>query len=263
MRRTVTTLFAITAVVAGTSLAMAKDWKEIRVGTDATYPPFESVDASGAFVGFDIDILNAICEDIGAKCTYVNQDFDGIIPALLAGKFDVIDSSLSITAERQKSIDFSDMYYNTPPVVVARKDAGIKGITADDLAGKIVGVQSSTTHANYAQKTYTKSDIKLYPSADQFKLDLINGRLDAVTDDVVVLSDWLKTSKEAQDCCEIVGTIKIVPEIHGLGQGFGVRKEDKDLTALLNKGIKDILANGTYKKINDKYFDFNAYGQDY
>ena len=263
MRRTVTALLAITAIVAGTSLASAKDWKEIRVGTDATYPPFESVDSSGNFVGFDIDIMNAICKDIGAKCTYVNQDFDGIIPALLAGKFDVIDSSISITAEREKQIDFTNMYYNTPPAIVARKDAGIKGVTVDDLAGKIIGVQSSTTHANYAQQTYTKSTIKLYPSADQFKLDLINGRLDAVNDDIVVLSDWLKTSKEAQQCCELVGTIKIVPSIHGLGQGFGVRKGDKDLTALLNKGIKDILANGTYKKINDKYFDFNAYGEPY
>jgi polar amino acid transport system substrate-binding protein len=261
MRRTVTCLLAITAVIAGTSLATAKDWKTIRVGTDATYPPFESVDASGGFVGFDIDILNAICADIGATCTFVNQDFDGIIPALLAGKFDMIDSSLSITAERAKSIDFSDMYYNTPPAVVARKDVGIKGVTADDLAGKTIGVQSSTTHANYAQKTYTKSDIKLYPSADQFKLDLVNGRLDAVTDDIVVLSDWLKTAPEAKECCVLVGTVTIVPEIHGLGQGFGVRKEDKDLTALLNKGIADILANGTYKKINDKYFDFNAYGE--
>jgi polar amino acid transport system substrate-binding protein len=261
MRRTVTALLAITAVVAGTSLAMAKDWKEIRVGTDATYPPFESVDASGAFVGFDIDILNAICEDIGAKCTYANQDFDGIIPALLAGKFDVIDSSLSITAEREKQIDFSDMYYNTPPAVVARKDVGIKGVTKEDLAGKIVGVQSSTTHANYAEQAYTDSTIKLYPSADQFKLDLVNGRLDAVTDDIVVLGDWLKTAPEAQECCALVGTVKIVPEIHGKGQGFGVRKEDKDLTALLNKGIANIRANGTYKKINDKYFDFDAYGE--
>ena len=261
MRRTATALLAITAVVAGTSLAMAKDWKEIRVGTDATYPPFESVDASGAFVGFDIEILDAICADIGAKCTYTNQDFDGIIPALVAGKFDVIDSSISITPERAKTIDFTNKYYNTPPAIVARKDAGIKGTSVDDLAGKTIGVQSSTTHANYAQQTYTKSDVKLYPSADQFKLDLINGRLDAVNDDVVVLDDWLNNSPEAKDCCVRVGTIKIVPSIHGEGVGFGVRKEDKDLTALLNKGIADIRANGTYKKINDKYFDFDAYGE--
>ena len=261
MRRTVTCLLAITAVIAGASLATAKDWKTIRVGTDATYPPFESVDASGAFVGFDIDILKAICADVGATCTFVNQDFDGIIPALLAGKFDTIDSSLSITAERAKSIDFTNKYYNTPPAIVARKDAGIKGVTKEDLAGKTIGVQSSTTHANYAQQTYTDSTVKLYPSADQFKLDLVNGRLDAVNDDIVVLSDWMKSAPEAKECCVLVGTVKLVPAIHGEGIGFGVRKEDKDLTALLNKGIADILANGTYKKINDKYFDFNAYGE--
>jgi polar amino acid transport system substrate-binding protein len=246
-------------VLAGTSFAFAKDWKTIRVGTDATYPPFESIDASGKFVGFDIDILNAICDEVKAKCEYVNQDFDGIIPALLAGKFDVIDSSISITDERKKTIDFTNKYYNTPAAIVARKDAGIKGIGVDDLAGKAIGVQSSTTHANYAQKTYTKSDVKLYPSADQFKLDLVDGRLDAVNDDVVVLTDWLK-QPPGSDCCVLVGTIKPVPEIHGVGAGFGVRKEDTDLRDLLNKGIAAIRANGKYKEINDKYFKFDAYG---
>jgi len=244
------------AVAGGT--ANAKDWKTIRIGTDATYPPFESIDAGGKFVGFDIEIMNAICDDLKVTCQYINQDFDGIIPALLAGKFDVIDSSISITAERQKTIDFTNKYYNTPAAIAARKDSDIKGISVDDLAGKTIGVQSSTTHANYAQKTYTKSDIKLYPSADQFKLDLANGRLDAVNDDVVVLTEWVDSPDGA--CCTIVGTIKPVPEIHGLGAGFGVRKEDTDLKDLLNKGIADIRANGTYKTINDKYFKFDAYG---
>src|SRR6185437_6630070 len=100
------------ALAAATGLASAKDWKTIRVGTDATYAPFESQDASGKIVGFDIDIMNAVCADIGATCTYVNQDFDGIIPALQAGKFDVIVSSLSITPDRQKVIDFTNKYYN-------------------------------------------------------------------------------------------------------------------------------------------------------
>ena len=124
--------------------------------------------------------------------------------------------------------------------------------------GKTIGVQSSTTHANYAQKTYTKSEIKLYPSADQFKLDLSSGRLDAANDDVVVLQSWVDSPDGA--CCKVIGTIKPVPEIHGLGAGFGVRKEDQDLKELLNKGIAAIRANGKYKEINDKYFKFDAYG---
>ena len=248
----------LVAILATASVASAKDWTTIRVGTDATYPPFESVDSSGKFVGFDIDILDAICAEIKAKCTYVNQDFDGIIPALVAGKFDVIDSSISITEERKKTIDFTDKYYNTPAAIVVSKDSDIKGITVDDLAGKTIGVQSSTTHANYAQKTYTKSEIKLYPSADQFKLDLSSGRLDAANDDVVVLQSWVDSPDGA--CCKVIGTIKPVPEIHGLGAGFGVRKEDQDLKELLNKGIAAIRANGKYKEINDKYFKFDAYG---
>ena len=249
---------AFAALAATASFAQAKDWTTIRVGTDATYPPFESVDSAGNFVGFDIDIMNAVCADIGAKCSYVNQDFDGIIPALLAGKFDVIDSSISITAEREKTIDFTNKYYNTPAAIIGSKDSDIKGATADDLSGKTIGVQSSTTHAAYAEKTFTKSQIKYYPSLDQAKLDLAAGRIDAINDDVVVLTDWLKTPDGT--CCKLIATIKPVPEIHGIGAGFGIRKEDGDLKALLNKGIADIRANGTYKQIQDKYFTFDVYG---
>lgn len=251
-------MIAAMAMTALVGVAQAKDWTTIRIGTDATYPPFKSVDASGKFVGFDIDILNAICDELKVTCTYVNQDFDGIIPALLAGKFDVINSSISITPEREKTIAFTNKYYNTPAAIIAPKDSTIAGIGVDDLAGKTIGVQSSTTHATYAEKTYTKSEIKLYPSADQFKLDLANGRLDAVNDDVVVLTDWLKSADGA--CCKLIGTIKPVPEIHGIGVGFGLRQEDTDLKDLLNKGIAAIRANGKYKEINDKYFTFDAYG---
>ncbi len=249
---------AALALVAATGFASAKDWSTITIGTDATYPPFESVDSAGNIVGFDIDIMNAVCADIKAKCTYVNQDFDGIIPALLASKFDVIDSSISITAEREKTIDFTNKYYNTPAAIIVPKDSTVAGVTKADLAGKTIGVQSSTTHANYAEKTYTDSTIKYYPSLDPAKLDLASGRIDAINDDVVVLSDWLKTTDGA--CCKLAGTIKPVPEIHGIGAGFGIRKSDSDLKDLLNKGIADIRANGTYKTIQDKYFDFDVYG---
>jgi polar amino acid transport system substrate-binding protein len=249
---------AVLALVAATGFASAKDWTTIRIGSDATYPPFESVDSSGKFVGFDIEIMDAICADIKATCSYVNQDFDGIIPALLAGKFDVIDSSISITPEREKTIAFTNKYYNTPAAIIAPKDSDLNGVTKADLAGKTVGVQSSTTHAAYAEKTFTDSTVKYYPSLDPAKLDLASGRIDALNDDVVVLTDWLKTADGA--CCKLIGTIKPVPEIHGIGAGFGLRKEDADLKALLDKGIADIRANGTYKTINDKYFAFDAYG---
>src|ERR1700680_1522797 len=123
---------ALFATHATSSFPPAKEWKTIRIGSDATYPPFESIDSSGKFIGFDIDIMNAICDEWKVKCEKINQDFDAIIPALVACKFDVIDSSISITEERKKTIEFTDKYYNTPPAIVARKDAGIKGVGVDD-----------------------------------------------------------------------------------------------------------------------------------
>jgi polar amino acid transport system substrate-binding protein len=254
---------AAAALAALTSItgASAKDWSTttVRIGTDATYPPFESQDASGKIVGFDVDIGMAACEAVQLKCEFSNQDWDGIIPALTAGKIDAILSSMSITEERLKTIDFSDKVYNTPPAIVVPKDSTIASTDFSNFDGKSVGVQSSTTHAAFAEKMLTGADIKYYKTADDYKLDLTSGRLDAAMDDVVVLSDFLKTPDGA--CCKLLGTLKIVPEIHGQGTGIGVRKEDTDLKDLFNKGIAAIRANGKYKEINDKYFDFDAYGE--
>jgi polar amino acid transport system substrate-binding protein len=254
---------AAAALAALTSItgASAKDWSTttVRIGTDATYPPFESQDASGKIVGFDVDIGMAACEAVQLKCEFSNQDWDGIIPALTAGKIDAILSSMSITEERLKTIDFSDKVYNTPPAIVVPKDSTIASTDFSNFDGKSVGVQSSTTHAAFAEKMLTGADIKYYKTADDYKLDLTSGRLDAAMDDVVVLSDFLKTPDGA--CCKLLGTLKIVPEIHGQGTGIGVRKEDTDLKELFNKGIAAIRANGKYKEINDKYFDFDAYGE--
>ncbi len=140
-----------------------------------------------------------------AECTFITQEWDGTIPALQAGKFDAYVSSMSITEERKKQVDFSDKYYNTPPGVAAPKDTDIKGVTKEDLAGKTIGVQVSTTHANYAEQTFTDSTIKAYPTAEEYRLDLANGRLDAVNDDSVTLSEWLKTPDGA--CCKTVGNL--------------------------------------------------------
>ena len=260
MRLTSRLLIAAAALIAATGLAAAKDWTTttVRIGTDATYPPFESQDASGAIVGFDIDIGNAVCAEVKLKCEFSNQDWDGIIPALTAGKIDAILSSMSITEERLKSIDFTDKVYNTPPALVVPKDSTIAGAAPADLAGKSIGVQSSTTHAAYAEKIYPDADIKYYKTADERNLDLASGRLDAGMDDIVIINDWLKTADGA--CCKIAAMIKPVPEIHGAGAGIGVRKEDTDLKALFNKGLAAIRANGKYKEINDKYFNFDAYG---
>jgi polar amino acid transport system substrate-binding protein len=250
-------LAASVAVVAFSS-ANAQDAMKLRIGTEGAYPPFNYVDAAGNLGGFDVEIAKALCEEMKAECEFVVQDWDGIIPALLANKFDAIIASMSINEERKKSVDFTDKYYNTPPAIAVPKDSEITGVTPEALAGISIGAQGSTTHSTWAEQFLTDSDVKLYPKADDYQLDLANGRLDAAVDDVVVLSEWL--ASEAGACCTIVGTVTPVAEIHGVGAGIAVRKGEDELRESFNAAIKAIRANGKYKEINDKYFKFDVYG---
>ncbi|WP_068316907.1 ABC transporter substrate-binding protein [Polycladidibacter hongkongensis] len=255
----ITAAAAALAAVAFAGAAQAKEWTKVRMGTEGAYPPFNYIDSDGNLGGFDVEIGNALCEELKIECVWVTQDWDGIIPGLVAGKFDTIIASMSITPERQKKISFSEKYYNTPPALAVPKDSDLKGVTLEDLKGRIIGAQSSTTHSTYAEQTFTESDVRLYPTAEDYKLDLESGRIDGAVDDVMVLSQWI--DEEGGDCCKILGTFKSVPEIHGEGAGIGVRKGDEDLAAMFSKAIKAIRANGKYKEINDKYFKFDVYGE--
>lgn len=251
-------LFSAAFLALAAGAAHAQDGTKIRIGTEGAYPPFNYTTADGQLAGFDIDIARALCEEMQAECEFVTQDWDGMIPALQAGKFDAIIASMSITPERLEQVDFTDKYYNTPPAVVVPKDSDIQGVGVDDLAGKTIGAQGSTTHANYAEITYAESEIRLYPTAEEYQLDMGNGRLDAVVDDIIVLQEWLNTEEGA--CCHVAGTITPVEEIHGPGIGIAIRKGEDELRERFNVAIQAIRENGKYKEINDKYFDFDAYG---
>lgn len=251
--------FAVSAAAFALSVGAAGAQElTLKIGTEGAYPPFNNLTADGKLEGFDIDIANALCEEMKAKCEFVTQDWDGIIPALQAGKFDAIIASMSITDERKQKVDFTNKYYNTPPAIAAPKDTTIKGVTKEDLAGKTIGAQGSTVHFNYSEKTYTDSTVKPYPTAQEYQLDLANGRIDAVNDDITVLEGWLKSPEGA--CCKLVGAIKPVPEIHGEGAGIAVRKGETELAKKFNAAIDAIRANGKYKAINDKYFTYDVYG---
>ena len=257
MRSAMRMALAASAAIFAIGAAQAQDLN-LKVGIEGAYPPFNNLTADGQLVGFDVDIANALCAEIKAKCEFIVQDWDGMIPALQAGKFDVIIASMSITAERKEKVDFTNKYYNTPPGIAVPKDSDIKGVTKEDLAGKSLGAGTSTVHYNYASVTYTDSDIKTYPSSQEFFLDLANGRLDAITDDVTVLESWVSSPDGA--CCKIVGTIKQIPEIHGEGAGIALRKGETELKDKFNAAIDAIRANGKYKEINDKYFKTDIYG---
>ncbi len=247
------------AALAATASAQAKEWKTVRFGMDATYAPFESVDPKGEIVGFEVDYGKAICERIHVTCSFQNQDWDGIIPSLLSGKFDVIFSSMNITEERKKKVVFSDMYYATAPVFAGQAANKSDDVSPAALKGKTIGTQSSTIHANFLNKFYPDSDIKLYPTQDEPNLDLASGRIDYVVGDGLVERDFI--DKKGNGCCRIISEIKRVPEIHGPGVGAAFRPEDTDLRDMFNKAIAELDADGTYKKIEAKYFKVSIRGK--
>ena len=240
--------------------AQAEEPLKITIATEGAYPPFNFVKPDGSLAGFDVDIAKALCEEMKADCKIIAQEWDGAIPALQADKFDAYIASMQITEERKKQVDFSEKYYSTPPAIAAPKGTDIKGVTKEDLAGKTIGVQISTTHANYAEAIYTDSEVRTYPTAEEYRLDLANGRLDAVNDNSTTLIDWLKSEDGA--CCKLVGTFPSVVEFHGPGTGIAFKKGRQELIDKFNAAIKAIRKNGKYKEINDQYFDFDAYGDE-
>lgn len=254
----VKTLLGATAAVAVMAGAAQAETMSIKIGTEGAYPPFNNLEADGSLVGFDIDIAQALCDEMGAECEFVTQDWDGIIPALLDGKFDAIIASMSITEERKERVDFTNKYYNTPPAIAVPKDSDITEATDAGLDGKMIGAQSSTTHSNYAEEKLSSAELKLYPTPDEYKLDIVNGRIDAIIDDVVVLSEWLETEDGA--CCKILDTLTPDLVINGPGAGIALRKGEDELREKFNAAIEAIRANGVYEEINAKYFDFDVYG---
>jgi arginine/ornithine transport system substrate-binding protein len=253
-------LVAVIALVFTIGTVQAKDWKVVRIGVEGAYPPFSYTTADGKLEGFDIDIARALVKAMGAEIKLVAQDWDGIIPALMARKYDAIIASMSITEERKKKVAFSNKYYNTPAKFVAKKGT-VKEFTKATLKGKTVGVQRATTHDSYLTDNYGKDvKIKRYATQDDAYLDIATGRLDFLLADSVALSDGFLKRPEGKDF-EFVGPD--MTDVRWFGEGVGVacRKKDKDLVEMFNKAIDQIRADGTYKKIQDKYFDFNVYGE--
>jgi polar amino acid transport system substrate-binding protein len=257
MIKTTRVLAAATIALSSLFASTAFSQEKLVIASEGAYPPFNNLEADGTLTGFDIDIARALCAEMKVECTLVTNDWDGMIPALQAKKFDAIVASMSITPERLQKVDFSAKYYNTGPAVAVPKDSPITSVA--ELAGKSIGAQVSTTHANYAEKHMKDADVRLYPTADEYKLDITNGRVDAVVDDIVVLSEWLKS--DAGVCCKLLAALPIDEEINGKGAGIAVRKGETELAGRLSAAIKAIRENGKYKEINDKYFDFDVYGQ--
>ena len=247
----------VAMMMLGTNV-FANEWNKIRIGVEGAYPPFSSVEKDGTLKGFDIDIAMALCEEIGAECVLVPQDWDGIIPALMARKYDAIIASMSITEERKKKVAFSDKYYNTPAKFARKKGSGI-AISKAGLKGKTVGVQRATIHDNFITGEFGDSvEIKRYGTQDEAYLDAISGRVDLLLADSIAMdAGFLKTDQGKG--WEFVGPGYSDPKYFGVGAGIAVRKSDGELAKLFSLAIKVIRSNGVYHMINGKYFAFDVY----
>ncbi len=233
---------------------------KLRLGTEGAYAPFNSIDPNGKPVGFDIDIGNALCAAMKVECEWVTSDWDGLIPALDAKKFDAIIASMSITDERKAKIDFTNKYYATPIKCVRTKGSSVDPSDNAKLKGKTVGVQGGVVADNFARNKFKDiAEVTPYKTQDEANMDLLSGRVDLVCADSVVLAPFVKDPANAAKVEFVGGDFKDKAYI-GEGIGIGVRKGDKELAEKFNKAIEQIRADGTYTKINQKYFDFDLYG---
>ncbi len=260
MKKTILLTVLIVFVLSLQSL-YAGDIKKVRIGTEGAYPPFNYIDKNGDLAGFDIDIARALCEAAGVEYEFVTQDWDGIIPGLIAKKYDCIIASMSITAERDKKVDFTKKYYQTPVQCVTSQD-NILDLFINGIENKTIGVQRGVVGANLARAKFGDSvNIKAYATQDEANMDLASGRVDMVCADSVILqTGFLDT--EAGKGFQFFGPSFIDEEYLGKGIGIAVREGDKALQELFNDAIDEIRANGKYKEINNQYFDFDVYGKE-
>ena len=244
--------------VASTAAAVATQ-ETIRIGVEGAYPPFSKVDADGKLSGFDIDIANALCADMKAKCELIKQDWDGIIPALLAKKYDAIIASMSITEERKQKVNFTKRYYQSPARFIHKTGSGAT-ISKEGLNGKSVGVQRGTVSDKFITGVFGEGvDIKRYGTQEEAYLDLNAGRIEMIFADAFVLMEFL--AKDEGKAYEFIGDSYTDAKYFGEGIGIAIRKDDSALEAKLNASIDSIRSNGTYDKVSKKYFAFDVYGE--
>ncbi len=233
----------------------ADSMKELRFGVEASYAPFESKTPSGELTGFDIDIGNAVCAKLKTKCVWVENSFDGLIPALQARKFDAINSDMTITDKRRVAIDFTDPIYTIPNQLVAKKGSTILP-SVDGLKGKRVGVLQGSIQETYAKAKWAPAgiDVESYQAQDQIYADLATGRLDAAFQDAEAASKgFLKQPQGAGFA--FAGPAVSDDKLLGSGVGFGVRKNDKALKDALNRALKELKDDGSIDRFAAKYFD--------
>jgi ABC-type amino acid transport substrate-binding protein len=227
---------------------------KITVATEGAFPPFNYLDRKGIPAGFEMELAQEACQRIKAECEFAAFKWDDLIPGLIDKKFDVIMSSLEVTSERRKRLGMSRRYYLSPGAFIAAKGAPFDG-PPSLLRNKRIGVQRDSTHADWADKSFRRSaQLKRYNTLGEALTALASDEVDAVFGDKTQL--WLWSQKPEGKCCELVGQDIKDNQTLGIGVAAGLRKEDAKLRDAINKAFGEMMADGTYKKINEKYFPF-------
>ncbi|PDT36298.1 amino acid ABC transporter [Rhizobium sp. M10] len=234
----------------------AQERMPMRVAVEGAFPPFNYLDANNKLQGFDIDIANALCETGKFECQFIIEKWDDMIPDLVAEKYDAIISSMSMSLERRQKVAFTEKYYNSPSVFIARKDSPITDVSPAALNDKKLGVTSSTAQESYANHFYPDMKKTVFRSSPELYKGLSDGRVDIILEDKLAIYDWIANTK-AGTCCAFKGPDLVDVTFFGEGAGIAVRLDDKERLARLNEALKTIKEDGTYDMINAKYFPFS------
>jgi polar amino acid transport system substrate-binding protein len=239
----------------GLTSPVAQERRVIRIATEGAFPPFNYLENNEP-QGFEIDLGKAFCEAMAVTCTFVIHEWDGIIRGLLAKDYDAVMASLAITERRKMRIAFSKRYYFMPPAFIGQKDTEIGDVSPTALAGKTIGTTEGSHHAAFLEAGYEDSEVRRYGKLEEANLDLLTRRIDLVLGDKLALSRFLKSREGA--CCRTIGQPAVDRKHYGEGVAVGLRKEDKDLKEMFNRAIDRVMADGTYDRIREKYFDFDT-----
>lgn len=237
--------------------AQAPQAKKLRVGVEGNYPPFSKLGADGQLAGFDIDIALALCRRMGVECTLVQQEWDGMIPALRAKKFDMIVASMTISEERRKAVDFSDPYYDVPSRWVARAGT-FKDASPAALKGRKIIVLRNSPRAQHVAAHYPGSEVLLVNKETDIYMELAAGRGDIGFGSSVVSAEAFLKRPEGRGYAQVGGLVRLDGGAGGVG--IALRKGDDTLRLQLNAALKAIKADGSYQALAARYFDFDISG---
>jgi polar amino acid transport system substrate-binding protein len=249
-------IFALSALMIKPVISTAADNNRIRIAVEGAFPPFNYLDSNNKLQGFDVDFAKALCDAAKLDCEFVIQEWTGMIPNLLANKYDAIISSMSLSAERREKVAFTERYYDSPSVFIVRKGSPIAGTAPEDLKGKRLGVTAATSQEAFAKRYYKNVDTTVVNASPNLYKTLDEGQVDIILEDKLAVYDWLANTK-AGSCCEFKGADVKNAEFFGDGAGIAVRPSDKELVFKLNAALRAMQAGETYDTINAKYFPFS------